>query len=366
MRRSRALAGHFNSSTQASESLAAVQTRGTNKKPLKVINDCPTRWWSTWKFAKRLRGLKNYIALLVAEGIIDEVMNLTREEWDMLEDIEELLEPFMAVQRYLEGQEYVTLSFVPYLISRVRKELEEKAIGARSQAVRDLANDMLTHRIKGFEMYWGTGEENSLFDENEQVGRGNRQKGFPRNTLLAAALDPRTKSLQGFGIMDKTKIWYEIKRMMTSIAIERSGDIVEVVVPLAVVDPDDIFFGIGDNTDNSVDDNPNEADIRINTELDIYRNMKGLSVKLSGDVFSDPLSWWQIHEKTLSYLITLARRLLCVPATSAPSERVISVAGLTISKCRTSVQSQHTSDLIFLHDSWKLAEECEAEHKRKL
>ena len=66
--------------------------------------------------------------------------------------------------------------------------------------------------------------------------------------------------------MDKIEIWDEIKRMMTSIAIARSGNVVEVVVPLAVEDPDDIFLGIGDHTDNSVDDNPNEADIRINTE----------------------------------------------------------------------------------------------------
>ena len=57
----------------------------------------------------------------------------------------------------------------------------------------------------------------------------------------------------------------------------------------------------------------------------------------------------------------LARRTLCIPATSAPSERVFSVAGLTISKCRTSIQPQHASDLIFLHDSWPLAEECERE-----
>ena len=44
MRRARALVGHFNSSSQASESLAAVQIRGTGNKPKKVINDCPTRW----------------------------------------------------------------------------------------------------------------------------------------------------------------------------------------------------------------------------------------------------------------------------------------------------------------------------------
>ena len=77
MRRARALVGHFNSSSQASKSLAAVQTRGTNTKPRKVINDCPTRWWSTWKFVKRLRELKVYFGLLVVEGVIDEELNMS-------------------------------------------------------------------------------------------------------------------------------------------------------------------------------------------------------------------------------------------------------------------------------------------------
>lgn len=53
------------------------------------------------------------------------------------------------------------------------------------------------------------------------------------------------------------------------------------------------------------------------------------------------------------------------PATSAPSERVFYVGGLTISKRRSSVQPQHASELIFLHDSWRLAEECEKEFEKK-
>ena len=57
----------------------------------------------------------------------------------MLQDIEELLEPFMMIQRILEGQKYVTISFVPYLISVVRKQLQDKAVNARSEAVRTLA-----------------------------------------------------------------------------------------------------------------------------------------------------------------------------------------------------------------------------------
>jgi hypothetical protein len=59
----------------------------------------------------------------------------------MLQDIEELLEPFMMIQRILEGQKYVTISFVPNLISVVRKQLQDKAVNARSEAVRTLAVD---------------------------------------------------------------------------------------------------------------------------------------------------------------------------------------------------------------------------------
>jgi zinc finger BED domain-containing protein 1 (E3 SUMO-protein ligase ZBED1) len=369
MVRARALVGRFNGSSQASESLNSVQTRGTGKKGKRVINDCPTRWWSTWKFAKRLLELKIYIAILVAEGVIEDELNLTRQEWDMLADIEELLQPFMLVQQFLEGQQYVTLSFVPYLISMVRKGLEEKAENARSEVVRNLAHDMLKDRVKGFDVYWGEGQENSLFDENEVAGRGNRQKGFPRNTLIAAALDPRSKSLKGFGVLDKAKIWAEVKRLMLKIVEEviANEKNEENVVPM-VVDNDkygDMFQGIGDNDDEVVQDIEGTTDMKIDIELAYYKSLKGLSVKIAGGALSDPLVWWQMNANMLPILSIVARRMLCVPATSAPSERVFSVAGLTISKCRTSVQPQHASDLIFLHDSWELAEECEREFNRK-
>jgi hypothetical protein len=298
---------------------------------------------------------------LVAEGVIEEELNLTREEWDMLADIEELLRPFMTVQQFLEGQEYVTLSFVPYLISVVRKELQEKAENARSYLVRKLAQDMLTDRVKGFNVYWGSGVEDTLFDENEVAGRGNRQKGFPRYTLLAAALDPRSKSLKGFGFLDKAKIWAEVKRLMLLIMDENAT---AVVVPIVIEKARDVFDGIGDDDDDIVQDTDGPAEMRVDMELNYYKGLKGLSVKVAAGAFSDPLTWWLLNANMLPILSTLARRLLCVPATSAPSERVFSVAGLTISKCRTSVQPQHASDLIFLHDSWELAEECELEAKK--
>ena len=229
---------------------------------------------------------------------------------------------------------------------------------------------MLTHKVKGLSTYWGTGDENTLFDENEIVGRGNRQKGFPRNTLLAAALDPRSKSLKGIGADDKKKIWGELSRLMRKVIGEqKNGADDDIDTNHAVVAPKgfqqpmvDLFNGIGDDDDAAPDDASTDEH-KIYTELEYYKSLKGLSVMLQGSVLSDPLAWWQVQEKTLPLLSILARRMLCVPATSAPTERVFSVAGLTLSKNRASTLPQHASDLIFLHDSWLVAEECEAESR---
>ena len=46
---------------------------------------------------------------------------------------------------------------------------------------------------------------------------------------------------------------------------------------------------------------------------------------------SDPLSWWKINAFKFHRLSKLAQRFLAIPATSIPSERTFSVAGLAVS-----------------------------------
>jgi hypothetical protein len=56
------------------------------------------------------------------------------------------------------------------------------------------------------------------------------------------------------------------------------------------------------------------------------------------------------NEVKFPFLSHLAQRLLCIPATSAPSERVFSNAGLIIAKDHARLAPEMAGELIFLHD----------------
>ena len=67
-----------------------------------------------------------------------------------------------------------------------------------------------------------------------------------------------------------------------------------------------------------------------------------------------PLTWWRNNANYFPLLSQLARKYLCTPATSVPSERVFSAAGLTVTKQRSSLSPDNVDKLIFLNKNYKL------------
>jgi hypothetical protein len=118
MNKARELVGHFSSSSQAEEILLSKQVSGT---PVKCIQDVTTRWWSTYSMCERLLHLRPYFYLMEADGSLDK--NLTEVQWMIIKDTTVLLQPFMFAQRLLEGETYVTVSMIAYIIWKVRKGL---------------------------------------------------------------------------------------------------------------------------------------------------------------------------------------------------------------------------------------------------
>lgn len=66
------------------------------------------------------------------------------------------------------------------------------------------------------------------------------------------------------------------------------------------------------------------------------------------------LQYWNQRRVQFPWLSALAAKLLCIPATSTPSERVFNVAGLTISARRTKLHPKNVDKIIFIHDNYQL------------
>ena len=63
----------------------------------------------------------------------------------------------------------------------------------------------------------------------------------------------------------------------------------------------------------------------------------------------EPLAWWKMRAAQYVHLSELAKKILCIPATSVPSERVFSVAGNIINEKRSRLKPDNVDKLIFLY-----------------
>ena len=80
----------------------------------------------------------------------------------------------------------------------------------------------------------------------------------------------------------------------------------------------------------------------------------GIRTKVdSGYVWQDPLAWWKMNQVACPILAGLAKVYLAVQATSAPSERVFSIASRVISNRRTRLNPSLAGKMLFVSESWK-------------
>ena len=79
-----------------------------------------------------------------------------------------------------------------------------------------------------------------------------------------------------------------------------------------------------------------------------YRNEPALTVD------NDPLGWWRTRMQEYPTLVRLARKYLCVPATSTQAERVFSWMGWLLNKRRLNLSGESVTMQMFLKDNLEL------------
>jgi hypothetical protein len=87
----------------------------------------------------------------------------------------------------------------------------------------------------------------------------------------------------------------------------------------------------------------------IQTEIERYQNYVISEAEQNMTV----LEWWKLNEAFFPRIARIAKKLLAVPASSVPSERVFSLAGALVSKKRARMSDDNVDLLIFLNKNMK-------------
>lgn len=368
--------------------------------PLKVIQDVETRWWSTHSCLERLVFLKPAVQMHEAElGRASRATYqplLSDVDWAIIELLVPLLEPFMVVQRLLEGEKYVTVSLVVPAIQGLRFGLRDGIAalqadpphgtpGHRHEAIALVIICALA-LMDDFDRRWGDGR--NLLEY--RAGPRQQPQGFKRWQLVATALDWRVKNvLFGFNDDEKEGLWEivvtETAAMVladraaptppssTSPAPLASEDGSTASVAAAKKKPRltgflaaaqsqdvDVEGESGGDVDTDADSIRRGVTHAVSTEVASFRKARGMlmfrdETNAKGEtklVYNNPLEMWRKRAKEFPYLARLARRVLSIPATQAQSERMFSAAGLTVNKRRGSLDPENVEMLVFLRCNW--------------
>ena len=192
--------------------------------------------------------------------------------------------------------------------------------------------------------------------------------------LIAAYLDPRTHTLPGLSAYDKGCIEAETKRHMMSLqptefdvgAVQADAGPAQHRVPMQGAAAQhhaqyaDLLAGldgIGGPLPAVVGvaaAGQQQTQALVNAEVTLWNNEATLPRVVmaadGGQVISNPLLWWYTNKSRFPRLYALARRYLCVQATSAAAERLFSAAGLTIANDRAGLLPDNAAMLVFLHE----------------
>jgi hypothetical protein len=88
----------------------------------------------------------------------------------------------------------------------------------------------------------------------------------------------------------------------------------------------------------------------IKSELTFFKKEAKMPLT-TADGYSNPPDWWQKNAYKFPVLARLARKLLAIPASSAPSERVWSRVSTVLTAKRARMKSEVAADIMYIREN---------------
>ncbi|XP_037118152.1 E3 SUMO-protein ligase ZBED1-like [Syngnathus acus] len=328
----RCLVEHFQRSELACTKLKEKQQQ-MGMPPQTLIQDVSSRWNSTYHMLSRLLGQRWPVTAALSDPAVTKQhhRDLDPEQWNLSEELTQVLGPFEGATEFLSGEQYVTLSALPQLVHNLKKSTLSSAFKTASvRAFQAQVAEQITARWQKLFLF---------------------QPEAPNTVLLAAALDPRFRKLKFLPAEDVFKVQCTIQSM--ALAVKKQARQSNKSRHEATAKTKDrlgrkygsllksILGSSSDSSSSEEEDEEEQLSQAVQKEVLQYFGEQPLSKK------ENPLPWWRTNAARYPTLAKLAKSFLGIPATSTSSERLFSTAGNT--KRRASLGSEQVDMLTFLH-----------------
>ena len=294
----------------------------------KLVKDVETRWNSTYDMVQRIIEQQGPVCATLVE--LKRLDLLPKEEdFTLLEQLVNVLKPFRDVTIQVQGEQYVTISIIRPLLHHLTEnvlQLQE----TDSSVIKNMKRDMVSNL-------------------------GSRYQSLSISNLLDCAcfLDPRFKSLPFMSEDNRKKLHtfvleeaidhYESLNSDTEPAASEEKN--EDQLPLPKKHKSELGQLLGDMFTNLSQAKQVTSRDKAENVLQKYLDEPCLNID------ENALKWWEQNSSRFPAISKIAQRLLCIPATSTPAERLFSTAGNIISSKRANLDPDNASMLCFLAEN---------------
>ncbi|XP_015786600.1 zinc finger BED domain-containing protein 1-like [Tetranychus urticae] len=292
----------FKQSNLANNMLREEQIKDS-VEPLKLKQDCCTRWNSTFFMLERYLFLRNYVSIALRK-LNREDLDINYDEIEILNDMVKCLNHFYKMTNDIMGEKYITISRVIPLVTGVNFVLEKTHCKTeRGLKLKAALQDNLEKRF-------GMVEKNEIF-------------------AFSTLLDPRFKKIDFRSPLNCSHAVTKLNEKLRVVPLTQ-----EIQQPVDVED----LWSYHESRVRSLCD----ASYGLNSGLKHYFELVNLAID------DNPLNFWKNNKGNWHHLHNLALKYLNIPATSVPCERLFSKTGSIISEKRNRIKPELVDALCFL------------------
>ncbi|GBP12719.1 Zinc finger BED domain-containing protein 1 [Eumeta japonica] len=340
------IATHFNHSLVAQAELTKIQKERLNQSPLSVIQDCPTRWNSTFYMMERFSKLKDSLVLYLSANPI---AMISPEDWMNIQKFVQLMQPFEEITRNLSSSQISISSVIPLIqVLKTTLQQEETKPNTSEQFINFITKlrDELNSSVR-----FGNLVEDDKYTIATYLDP--RYKSHFFTSVIAEQVESKLLNMtintirtrQSNSIQDDD-CEPSPKRSRTQIAIEdievqpstsKSSASLQILESMLSVNEDQ-------EEDSSTADDGDNLLLKIQSHLREYKKEKRLPLH------EDPLMWWNGNAHKYPHILPIVRQYLSAPPSSVASEQLFSGAGLIYEEHRNRLKVD--ADTFYVYNAY--------------